>query len=72
LCRDDGWLRAVPQDEGKAIFLKWKFTRGKFAGSYVMYVVTDMDIATGWIGLAEKIARTYAGTHTPTPDTPWS
>jgi len=72
LLRDDGWLRAVPQENGKTIFLKWKFTNGKFAGKYVMYVITDGDLPAGFAGLFDKIARAYQGTHTPTPDTPWS
>lgn len=36
LVRDDGWLRVVPDEDGKAVWWKWKFTRGPWAGFYVM------------------------------------
>lgn len=38
LLRDDGWLRIVPDTDGKTVWWKWKITRGKWAGYYVMCV----------------------------------
>lgn len=36
LNRDDGWLRIVPDSNGKVVWWKWKFTAGKWSGRYVM------------------------------------
>lgn len=36
LRRDDGWLRVAPDTDGKVVWWKWKITRGKWSGHYVM------------------------------------
>lgn len=36
LLRTDGWLRVVPDENGKVVWYKWKFTRGTWQGHYVM------------------------------------
>jgi hypothetical protein len=66
--RDDGWLRAIPDGEGKTAYLKWKFSRGKFAGCYVMAVVRPWDWADGFRMLEAKILTCYSGSRKPTPD----
>jgi hypothetical protein len=68
LLRDDGWLRAIPDGTGKTAYLKWKFTRGKFAGTYVMVVVRPWDWQDGFRMLQAKIENCYAGNRKPTPD----
>lgn len=72
LMRDDGWLRASPDGEGKAVFIKWKFTRGKFAGTYVMVVVSPWSIGSAWPMLQGKIDGCYAGTRRPTKDSSYT
>jgi hypothetical protein len=68
LLRDDGWLRAIPDGAGKAAYLKWKFTRGKFSGSYVMVVVHAYEWPMGFTLLTDKIEDCYAGLRKPTKD----
>ncbi len=68
LMRDDGWLRAIPDGAGKAAYLKWKFTRGKFSGSYVMVVVHSYEWPMGFTLLTDKIEDCYAGLRKPTKD----
>ncbi len=68
LMRDDGWLRAIPDGEGKTAYLKWKFTRGQFAGSYVMVVVQPWNWPDGFRMLETKILNCYAGIRKPTKD----
>jgi hypothetical protein len=68
LLRDDGWLRAIPDGEGKTAYLKWKFTRGQFAGTYVMVVVQPWNWEVGFRMLQGKIDNCYAGSRKPTPD----
>lgn len=36
LDRRDGWLRIVPDGDGKVCWFKWKFTTGPWAGFYAM------------------------------------
>lgn len=38
LTRDDGWLRAVPADAGRTVYLKWKWVAGHLCNRYVMVV----------------------------------
>lgn len=72
LCsRYDGWLRVIPGGDGKNIFLKWKFSRGKHRNSYVWWTVVDMDILGGLWGLIGKLDLVDAGHLRPTPDTPY-
>jgi hypothetical protein len=68
LVRDDGWIRAIPDGEGKSAYLKWKFTRGTFAGHYVMVVVDPWDWEDGFRMLEAKIRNCYAGNRKPTRD----
>jgi hypothetical protein len=68
LLRDDGWVRAIPDGAGKTAYLKWKFSRGQFAGSYVMVVVRPWDWEDGFRMLEAKIDNCYAGNRRPTPD----
>jgi hypothetical protein len=68
LMRDDGWLRAIPDGAGKTAYLKWKFTRGCFTGSYVMVVIRPWEGDDGFRMLLAKIMNCYAGNRRPTPD----
>ena len=70
--RDDGWLRAVPTADGKSLYLKWKFSRGKFAGYYVMAVVEVWQWDYGLTLLADKLEAVDMDIKKPTKDTPWS
>lgn len=68
LMRDDGWLRAIPDGEGNTAYLKWKFTRGQFSGSYVMVVVRPWEHTMGFTLLLDKIRDCYEGLRKPTRD----
>lgn len=68
LMRDDGWLRAIPDGEGKTAYLKWKFSRGRFAGHYVMVVIHPVDYRVGFTMLWDKIEDCYTGHRRPTKD----
>lgn len=70
--RDDGWLRAVPQDHGKLCFYKWKFTRGPWEGYYVMWRDDDEDPLSSLRGLILRITQVYAGDHSPVLDRAYS
>lgn len=68
LSRDDGWLRMVPQDHGRVAFWKWKFSRGKHAGSYVMARTDYTDHRRALEILARKVEDVDLGLSRPTPD----
>lgn len=36
LDREDGWLRIVPDHDQKVLWVKWKYTRGRWRGHYIM------------------------------------
>lgn len=69
--RSDGWLRIVPQNEGKQVYWKYKFSRGPHAGGYVMW----LDVENSWqrsvMGIAWKLRQVDSGALRPTPDTPY-
>jgi hypothetical protein len=66
--RDDGWLRASPKD-GKTLYLKWKFTNGRWAQHYVM-VVVDLWLWDWGVQLLEdKLNAVDAGIFRPSKDT---
>lgn len=68
---DDGWLRVVSHGFGANVYFKFKFSRGKFSGSYVFYRCDDLDFATALEVLLGKVEGVYAGSVRPTPDTPY-
>ena len=69
--RDDGWLRACPSTDGKRLYLRWKFTRGKWRGFYVMTCVAHWQWGPGCILLLDKCEQVDLGVRVPTKDTPY-
>jgi len=68
LCRTDGWLRVVPDGDGKLVWWKWKFTAGKHAGCYAM-VRGEQDQHTESLRvLARKLRAIDEGSSRPTRD----
>lgn len=68
LRRDDGWLRVAPDIDGKVVWWKWKITRGKWAGHYVMVrgFVDQQDEAMDVLN--RKLANVDLGYDRPTRD----
>lgn len=66
--RDDGWLRIVPHPAEDRIYLKWKFTAGKWERHYVMAVVTMYQMPEGLMLLAHKVQEAEQGLLKPTLD----
>jgi hypothetical protein len=72
LVRNDGWLRACPDGDSTLVYLKWKFTGGKWAGHYVMVLVYYWQLDYGLSLLLDKIAAVEEGAKRPTRDTPYN
>lgn len=68
---DEGWTRIVSHEFGNLVYLKFKFSKGKYAGGYVFYRFTDHDWPAALFGLLFKVESVYAGALRPTPDTPY-
>ena len=68
LTRDDGWLRISPQNDGRSVYFKWKFTAGKYRDTYVMTVYPYHQCTEGLARLASKIDAVYRGEQTPVKD----
>lgn len=66
--RDDGWLRIVPHGQGKTVYYKWKFTRGKWANHYVMYRDDDNRPFTSILSLESKVNDVDVGARRPALD----
>jgi len=71
LMREDGWLRLVPAADGKTLYIKWKFSRGKWSGRYVMAVVEVWQWDYGLTLLADKLEAVDLSIKIPTKDTPY-
>jgi hypothetical protein len=69
LCRDEGWLRAVPHNFGEVVYFKWKWSRGRWAGNYVMWVCADYDFSAALVGLYMKVLAVEGGRDRPVKDT---
>lgn len=69
LCRPDGWLRACPDGDSTLVYLKWKFTAGRWANHYVMVLVYYWQLDYGLSLLLDKIAAVDEGARRPTQDT---
>lgn len=64
----DGWLRAVPSDEGTT-YWKWKFTTGRWPNHYVMYRQYPFEpLLQALYGLADKVAAVRDGCEKPVKD----
>lgn len=72
LLRNDGWLRCCPDGDSTLVFLKWKFTSGKWSNHYVMVVVYYWQLDYGLSLLRDKILAVEEGAHRPTRDTPYN
>lgn len=71
ITRDDGYLRLIPDGEGKYIYLKFKYTRGRFIGHYA-FVSGYPDDAAGLLWrLRAQIDSHYNDTVKPTLDRPY-
>lgn len=68
--RDDGYLRIIPDGARKAAYYKWKFTRGEWAGHYVMAVVSYYDPAMALLLVRQKIDQVELGIKRPAKDRP--
>lgn len=68
---DEGWLRIVSHEEGLNMYYKFKFSRGKYAGKYVMWWDVTGDIGGALWGLLGKVEAVYDGNLNPTNDTPY-
>lgn len=66
--RDDGWLRIVPEPEHNYVWLKWKFTEGKWANHYVMVKCWISEVNEGLETLWRKAEEVDQGDRRPTPD----
>lgn len=66
--RDDGWLRVVPQPDEQLLYIKWKFVRGRYRGSYVMSRVRLWELDYGLHLLREKLDDVDRGLRRPTLD----
>lgn len=64
----DGWLRAVPSEDG-ATYWKWKFTSARWPNHYVMYVQYPFEpMVHALYGLADKVAAVRSGEEKPVKD----
>lgn len=68
LDRRDGWLRVVPDGDGKVVWWKWKFTTGPFAGHYAMVRGEQDQHTEAMQVLARKLRAIDHGTSKPTRD----
>jgi hypothetical protein len=59
--RTDGWIRIAPDGEGKAVYIKYKFTHGPFAGRYVMVLAQLEQMRWAFDLLEEKIEEVEQG-----------
>lgn len=69
--RDDGWLRVSPDGQLDSVYIKWKFTRGRWAGHYVMVRILAYDIDEGLDILVSKVQLVEQGQMKPTRDKPY-
>lgn len=61
LRRCDGWLRVSPADEGKTVYVKWKWTVGPLANRYVMAVGTPSELLHLFALVVEKAEDAETG-----------
>lgn len=68
---DNGWIRIVSHDQGRSVYLKFKWSKGPHAGGYVMWLCTDMDFTAAFRGLLQKVWAVEHDGARPTPDHPY-
>lgn len=68
---DEGWVRIVSHEEGLSVYYKYKFSRGTYAGGYVMWWDQTGNPAEALWGLLRKVEAVYDRVLLPTPDTPY-
>lgn len=68
LDRRDGWLRVVPDGDGKVVWWKWKFTTGPYAGFYVMVRGEQDRHIESLSTMARKLNAVDVGSSKPTRD----
>jgi hypothetical protein len=66
--RDDGWLRLIPSRDGSKAYAKWKFTAGRYSGSYVMVLVQPWNSMALPLLLVDALLKVDAGMLRPTLD----
>ncbi len=71
LARGDGWVRATADLDLKNLFLKYKYTSGRWKGYYVMVVTTADMLQWGMQLLLYKTHQADSGEVKPTKDTPY-
>ena len=67
-CRDDGWLRFMPDSDSERLNLKWKFTTGRFSGFYCFVGGPSYEYKRLLNALHDFIEACYDGTRKPTLD----
>jgi hypothetical protein len=68
LCRDDGWLRVTPQEDGERVYWKWKWTGGPHINHYVMVVYPKAESSNAMLRLALKVHAVDCGEKSPVKD----
>jgi hypothetical protein len=66
--RDDGYLRYIPDGDLTKLYIKWKWTTGKWIGHYVMSAVDVHEISLGLRLLRSKVTEVDEGRRGPTKD----
>lgn len=69
--RTDGWLRIVPKLDDDRIYLKFKFTGGRWAHHYIMSVVDITRFPEGLMLLVHKLHQVELGDLRPSKDKPY-
>jgi hypothetical protein len=66
--RVDGWARIAPDGEMKTVFIKWKWTKGPFAGCYIMVNCHYTQLLWGFDLLEQKLEEVELGVRRPVID----
>lgn len=64
----EGYLRYIPDGDQKKVYIKWKWSTGRWSGHYVMSVVDITDIGAGLFFLRRRVQEVEDGYRTPTRD----
>lgn len=69
MSRPDGWLRINPDEDGKIVWVKWKFTSGRWANHYVLYKGENYpSFADLLVGIHYKLVNVDMGQLRPSKD----
>jgi len=65
---DEGYAKFCPGNDGKSWYVTWTWTRGQWAGHYIMCVVHRYDLDKAVSILNHKFSEVLAGRFLPTKD----